>query len=142
MRKAYGLLIAVAIFGATMIAFDSLRSPSARRAALMIVADEAVSAPELRLNGKVVSRPISVPGPWRVFAWADLDMPRGAIDAELSWIGADGQQRALRDHLFHQGDSLEPHCAYLLRLDRNGDVIPPAVGLSAERLTKFCHFGT
>jgi hypothetical protein len=107
----------------------------------MIVADGSFSSPELRLDGKLVSRPVSVPGPWRAFAWADLDMPRGVVEAELSWIGGDGRQRALRDRLYHQGDSLEPHCAYLLRLDGNGDPTPPASGLSADALTKFCHFG-
>jgi hypothetical protein len=86
-----------------------------------------------------VPAPVQDKGPWQFYARANLTPCIGVKDAILSWTGADGRHRALRDEMYHNYEGHDPHCAHLLRLDAAGDPVQASPGFRADQLTRFCH---
>jgi hypothetical protein len=136
LRKHRSLVVALVLVGLIIALGNWVLHGRDQRASLLILSDGNFSAPELRMQGHLVARPDMGRGPRRHYAWADLRPHLAFTNVEVSWTGADGRRRVLRDVMRHD---YEPHCVYLLRLDAVGNSIPALPDRAADGLLHFCH---
>lgn len=139
MRKRRSLILVLVLVSLVIALGGWVLYGRDQRASIAILGDGDFFEPELRMSGWLVPAPAEAKGPWRFYAWADLNPRLEVTNVTLSWTGADGRRRTLRDVMHHNYEGYQPHCAYLLRLDAAGDPIRASPGFRADQLTRFCH---
>ena len=141
MSKHCSPLLALSLLAIILIGGERLIADE-RRASILILSDGAFTQPGLRINGRPVRRSDALLyGPWRTYAWADLDIPTGEVRIQISWTGADRRGRSIEAQLTRGMDSAPPQCAYMIRLDAVGDLAPASVGQGGDALVESWHHG-